>query len=176
MKNINHYMAICDEIAKMSKCLSIQRGSLIITPDFTIVGLGYNGPPRGVPHCDSDERLNWLCDKLKSSHVGDIRSYLVENGWGSSCPRRTLKYKSGEGLDICPAGHSEANAIYNAARHGISIRGCYLIHSTALPCVECSKAIIGAGITKVICRDLPDYDTGSRWLLKQAGIEIIQID
>lgn len=167
-------MVICDQVAKMSKCLSIQRGSLIVK-DSTIIGLGYNGPPQGVAHCDSSDRLDWIVENVKGSHFGDIRSYILENGWGRECPRRILRYKSGQGLHICPAGHSEANAIFNAARHGIEVKGSWLVHNTCLPCSECCKAIIGAGITKVICKKLPDYDKGSRWLLNQAGIEIVFI-
>ena len=176
MKNISYYMELCDNVAKISKCLSIKRGSIILTSDYTVVNSGYNGPPRGVSHCDSQERLEWLCDRLKNTHTGDIKSYLLENGWGSRCPRQILKFKSGDGLWVCPAGHSEANAVYNAAREGICIKGCWIVHNTSLPCQECCKAIINSGLSKVICRTGQDYDVGSRWLLNQAGIEIIQVD
>lgn len=175
MMDYEYYFSICDKVAEVTKCLSVKRGSIIITPDKTIVSMGYNGPPRNVAHCNSEERLEWICKQLKNTHVGDIKEYLLDNGWGQSCPRRILKFKSGEGLQFCPAGHSEANAIFNAARHGINLKGCYLIHNTCLPCQECSKAIINSGIVKVITRNLPDYDAGSRWLLEKANVEIIQV-
>jgi dCMP deaminase len=176
MKNIDHYMAICDEIAKMSKCLSRKIGVIAITPDGTFIGSGYNGPSRGVPHCNSPERLEWLTEELKKTHSGDVRSFILENGWGSVCPRYIMRYKSGEGLHICSAGHAERNCLINCAREGIRVKGSYLIMNCPLPCVECSKSIINAGVVKIFCKTGPDYDSGSRWLLNQASIEIIQTD
>jgi len=176
MKNIDHYMAICNEIAKMSKCLSRKIGVIAITPDGTLIGSGYNGPSRGIPHCDSEERLEWLTEELKKTHPGDVKSFILENGWGSKCPRYIMKYKSGEGLHICSASHAERNCIVNCAREGVKIKGSYLVMNCPLPCAECSKEIINSGVVKIFCKKGPDYDTGSRWLLEQAKIEIIQID
>jgi dCMP deaminase len=45
--------------------------------------------------------------------------------------------------------HSEVNAILNAARVGTAVEGC-AIYTKGFPCIECAKAIINAGITKVI--------------------------
>jgi dCMP deaminase len=175
MNNISKYMKICDLIAnEFSKCLSRKIGCLILTTDYTIIATGYNGPPRKVNHCNSIERLEWIVPQLKQTHVGDIKSYLMENGWGEKCPRHILKFKSGEGLWACQAGHAERNAIDNCCREGIKIKGCWLVLNAPLPCQECAKSIIGAGITRVVCKAGPDYDAGSRWLLEQAGVEIIQ--
>lgn len=50
--------------------------------------------------------------------------------------------------------HAEANAIFNAARIGVSLKGAtlYLVGfgPPSYPCTECSKAIIQAGITRVV--------------------------
>jgi len=45
--------------------------------------------------------------------------------------------------------HAERNAIYLAARRGISTEGCTMVVELA-PCVECARAIIQAGITEVV--------------------------
>jgi len=45
--------------------------------------------------------------------------------------------------------HSERNAIYNAARAGIATKGC-TIYLHVLPCVDCARAIIQCGITRII--------------------------
>jgi dCMP deaminase len=175
IKNIEKYLNICDEIALFSKCLSRKIGVLIVTPDFTIVNSGYNGPPRLCPHCDSKERLDWLVERIQKEKVGDIRNFLLDNGFGKRCPRQIMGFRSGEGLSLCQAGHAEANAIANCSREGIGAKGNWIIMNCSLPCQECCKMIIGAGITKVICVDAPDYDLGSRWILNNAGVEIIQI-
>lgn len=45
--------------------------------------------------------------------------------------------------------HAEQNAIFNAARIGIALKGC-AIYVPWFPCVECAKAIIQSGISEVV--------------------------
>ena len=45
--------------------------------------------------------------------------------------------------------HAERNAIYHAARHGVSLKGCKM-YVTLFPCADCARAIIQSGITKII--------------------------
>lgn len=45
--------------------------------------------------------------------------------------------------------HAERNAIYLAARRGISTEGCTMFVELA-PCVECARAIIQAGLAQVV--------------------------
>jgi dCMP deaminase len=45
--------------------------------------------------------------------------------------------------------HAERNAIYNAARMGTGLDGC-IIYITALPCVDCCRAIIQSGIKEIV--------------------------
>jgi dCMP deaminase len=52
--------------------------------------------------------------------------------------------------------HAERNAIYNAARIGVSVKNCKL-YSTLFPCAECCRAIIQSGITTVITKE-PDLE------------------
>ncbi|MEI8129755.1 MAG: deaminase, partial [bacterium] len=66
--------------------------------------------------------------------------------------------------------HAESNAIINAARNGVNVKGStiYISHP---PCNECSKLIVQAGIKKVVHRRLtPDME--SRWgtLLKYSDL------
>ncbi len=46
--------------------------------------------------------------------------------------------------------HSERNAIYNAARVGTPTEGCRIFLNCAIPCADCARAIIQAGIKEVI--------------------------
>lgn len=48
--------------------------------------------------------------------------------------------------------HAERNAIYNAARMGTPLKGCRL-YVDAIPCVDCTRGIIQAGIIKVMYDD-----------------------
>jgi dCMP deaminase len=45
--------------------------------------------------------------------------------------------------------HAERNAIYHAARHGVSLKGCSL-YVTLFPCADCARAVIQCGIIKIM--------------------------
>ena len=66
--------------------------------------------------------------------------------------------------------HAEANAIVQAARHGVAIDGA-TIYVTASPCWNCFKLIANAGIKRVFYmefyRDERIFDTA-----KALGIEL----
>lgn len=52
--------------------------------------------------------------------------------------------------------HAERNAIYCAARHGASLKGCRMyINWGGFPCADCSRGIIQAGIVEVIMPEIP---------------------
>ena len=69
--------------------------------------------------------------------------------------------------------HAEANAITKVARSNNSSQGSTL-YVTASPCLECSKLIIQAGITRVVFNELYRITDGLD-LLKRAGIECVHI-
>ena len=48
--------------------------------------------------------------------------------------------------------HAERNAIYLAARRGISTEGCTMVVELT-PCVDCARAIIQAGVACVVIND-----------------------
>ena len=66
---------------------------------------------------------------------------------------RPLKYKYTE--------HAERNAIYNAARFGVSLLGCDL-YCLWPPCTDCARAIIQAGIKRIVI-EVPLDDCPDRW-------------
>jgi len=53
--------------------------------------------------------------------------------------------------------HAERNAIYNAARIGVSTKNCSM-YLMWFPCPDCARAIIQSGITTLVCTR-PDFDT-----------------
>ena len=75
--------------------------------------------------------------------------------------------------------HAELNAILNAAKYGISVDGCTLYVTSLPPCSECAKAIVQAGITRVVCHTIPN---GSKWkdscelgrtILESCNVEVV---
>lgn len=73
--------------------------------------------------------------------------------------------------------HSELNAILNAARLGVKLKGGTL-YVTLFPCNECTKALIQAGIKKVVYLDDKYHDDpmtcASRKMLAKTGVEFIK--
>jgi len=76
------------------------------------------------------------------------------------------------------ASHAELNSICNAARTGTPTDGCVLV-TTMFPCVNCSKALIQAGITSVYTPE-PDYSNAvwgeefrtSKEMLDEVGVTL----
>jgi dCMP deaminase len=70
--------------------------------------------------------------------------------------------------------HAEANAILKVAKSTNNCKGATL-YLTLSPCKDCSKLVLQAGITRVVFKDAYK-DTAGIDFLKDAGIEIIQIE
>ena len=78
--------------------------------------------------------------------------------------------------------HAERHAIFAAARRGVATAGAH-ITSTFFPCIDCARAIVGAGI---VCLDTPapafdDPVWGasferSQVILREGGVDIRIID
>ena len=69
--------------------------------------------------------------------------------------------------------HAEANAITKVAKSNNSSQGATLYITTS-PCIECSKLIIQAGITRVVFCDKYHKETGLE-LLEKTNIEVVHI-
>jgi dCMP deaminase len=56
--------------------------------------------------------------------------------------------------------HAERNAIYLAARRGVSTDGCTMIVEL-VPCVDCARAIIQSGVVQVVINERRSADYSS---------------
>ena len=140
-----YFMDMAVLTAKRSTCLRRQVGAVIVK-DKHIIATGYNGAPRGVPHCD-------------------------EKG---GCLRQQLNVPSGERHELCRALHAEQNAIIQAATLGQSIEG-GKIYVTNQPCVICAKMIINAGIRRIVVKEgYPDELAVE--ILREAGLSIVMLE
>jgi len=45
--------------------------------------------------------------------------------------------------------HAERNAIYNASRIGVSTKECTMYLTCGMPCADCARGIINAGINRI---------------------------
>ena len=124
-----YFMEIAGVVAKRSTCLRQKVGALVVK-DKRILSTGYNGAPRGLPHC---------------LDVG--------------CLRDERNIESGTRHEVCRAVHAEQNAIIQCALHGTSTEGATL-YCTHQPCVLCTKMIINAGIKRIVfLQHYPDEES-----------------
>jgi dCMP deaminase len=70
--------------------------------------------------------------------------------------------------------HAETNAIIQAALHGISTRGC-TCYVTHFPCLNCTKVLINAGITRLIYSMAYRMDENAMEFLHKANVEICEL-
>jgi len=167
----SYFLSICNAVASKSPCLSRQIGAILVR-DKSIVSTGYNGPPRGTPHCGHDR---FKTDKLLADLLTSHKDY--PEIWGirdiyTTCPRMLLGYESGTHLEICPAQHAETNAITNAARLGVSCLGTTLYMNSVIPCKNCFGALINAGIEEIVILDDKVYDKFTKFLIDNSNIKI----
>jgi dCMP deaminase len=59
--------------------------------------------------------------------------------------------------------HAERNAIYNAARIGVSTKGTTMYLSCGVPCADCARGIINAGIVRIFCEKGGSASRGPKW-------------
>lgn len=136
----------------------------------------------------------------KKQHLLDQRYLKMADIWAqnSYCNRRKVgallvkdKMIISDGYNGTPSGfenecedennktksyvlHAEANAITKVAKSGNSSLGATL-YVTSSPCLECSKLIIQAGISRVVFTENYRLEDGIN-LLKRAKIEVEQIE
>ena len=114
-----YFLELVKVASTRSTCLRRQVGA-VIARDNRLLSTGYNGTPKGVPHCEK---------------VG--------------CRRQEQNVPSGERHELCRGLHAEQNAIIQAAIYGLSIAG-GTIYTNTKPCSICTKMIINAEIRRIV--------------------------
>lgn len=133
-------MDVAFATSKRSTCHKRKVGAVIVQ-DKRIIATGYNGAPKGLPHCPGGG----------SDGLGDPS--CLEHG---RCVRSI---------------HAEINAVIACAAAGVRVTDAKL-YTTTLPCPPCMRAIINAGISKVVYSQTHSRSVMSFDLAQQAGIEM----
>ncbi|RMD69437.1 MAG: cytidine deaminase [Cyanobacteria bacterium J149] len=132
-----YFMLMAKLASTRSTCLAFPVGAVIVK-DRQVLATGYNGSPSGSAHCTT-------------------QGYCYE-GLSSCDASKTLPSR---------AVHAEANAIAQAARHGIATQGA-TIYVTLEPCIACLKLIISAGIREVFYET--DFNSGNKLLVRDVFV------
>ena len=79
-----------------------------------------------------------------------------------------------EGGHCLRSTHAEANAIVQAALHGVQLEGA-TAYCTHQPCVGCAKLLISAGVTRIVFHDAYP-DAFAQQLLAEAGVALVAFE
>ncbi|MBR3988706.1 MAG: cytidine deaminase [Clostridia bacterium] len=129
----NYYLDIAETVSERGTCLRRNFGAIIVNND-QIISTGYVGAPRGRKNC-------------------------IDLGY---CQREALNIPRGERYELCRSVHAEMNAIIHASRERMLGATLYLVGKeqgtgeyveNASACAMCKRAIINAGITRVVIRN-----------------------
>lgn len=119
------------------------------------------------------------CDRLKVGAVIHRRARVISTGYNGvpaglpHCNHAAEEPVIGEERGCQLAVHAEANAIAWAARHGLPIEGADLT-VTHMPCVDCAKLIINAGLVSVTF-EMPYRKMEGIELLTRARIRVVNL-
>ncbi|MFH0732797.1 MAG: cytidine/deoxycytidylate deaminase family protein [Candidatus Omnitrophota bacterium] len=116
-----YFLKVAQLVCERSTCLRRKVGAVLVK-DKHILSTGYNGAPKGIPHCEF-----------------------------AGCLREELNIPSGQRHELCRGLHAEQNAIIQAAVYGVSLDDATL-YCTNQPCFICAKMIINAGIKRIVVR------------------------
>ena len=112
--------------------------------------------------------LRSTCGRKSVGSVLELDGRVISTGYAG--PPSGFDHCSQQCLQDHQSGcsrttHAEVNAIAYAARHGIATKGSTL-YCTLSPCDQCAKAIISAGVHRVIYLEPYRNDAGIQTLLK----------
>ncbi len=146
MKNnlINYFFDIANVESSKSTCIRRKVGAILVKNNM-IISTGFNGTPINLKNCDK-----------------------------GGCLRCKSNVKTSLKLNECNCVHAEANAIIQAAFHGISTKDSILI-TTLSPCLSCSKLIINAGIKEIFYKLEYKQILPSLIMLKSAKLKVKKI-
>lgn len=134
MNKIEYYLNLAKEASRASNCLRSHFGVVIVKNDM-IIGVGYNGPARGVQHCNpcrrEDDPPGVGYGKCNAVHA-EVNG-IIQAGGRAGCLGATMYINS-------------HNRRYNGTRYNEGMGD--------FPCGNCARLIINAGIEYVVQMEL----------------------
>ena len=126
--------------------------------------------------------------KDKRTHIGEVivgkDNEIVSTGY-NSFPRGindNIEERQERPEKYYWIEHAERNAIYNAARIGVSLRESTMYLTCGIPCSDCAKGIISSGIKRIHCKIKDTTRNREYWdehakrslqMFKESGVEVI---
>lgn len=138
----DYFMEVANTIAKRATC-DRGRSGCVIARDRQLLVTGYVGSPTGLPHCDE---------------VGHLFKRMIhdDDKVTQHCVRTV---------------HAEQNAICQAAKLGVALKGATL-YCRMTPCRVCAMLIINCGIERVVCERKYHAGEESEAMFRAVGIQL----
>ncbi|KAJ9453649.1 putative deoxycytidylate deaminase [Diplonema papillatum] len=146
-----YFMGVAVLAGQRSKDPNRQVGACIVDEQKHVLGIGYNGFPRGC----HDDKLPWS----GKEKLDDDETLAIND---ASLLKTKYPY-------VC---HAEANAILNCHRR--NLEGC-TIYVALFPCNECTKLIIQCGIKHVVYLSDKNHDRPA-WVASRTMLEMAKVD
>jgi len=144
-KHLKQRVEACLSLSALSPCPRRSFGCMLLDPSRNVViSEGYNGTLRGS----------------KAALCG-----------GAVCSREGIE--SGTNLEV-GCVHAEQNAIYNAARRGVSVEGSWAFINGE-PCEMCAKAMVQVGVSRVFCINGGYTTKNGVEVLRQAKVPVHKV-
>lgn len=131
---------------------------------------------------------DFISDRSKdtSAHIGAVlvRDNAVISTGYNGFPRgvnEAVEARHERPAKYAYTEHGERNSIYNAAKQGISTNGATM-YTQGVPCQDCARAAIQAGIKRVVAYWQADDTVFTGWkescgkgreMLDEAGVEVV---
>lgn len=170
-------------VARRGTCSRLRVG-VVFSQDGRVISAGYNGAPAGMPHCDhytyteGDKAPDWVQEGFDKGFGPGRFQVLHELPPGAQFTREvggelyTVVLPATGLSPSCPISeHAERNAIAFAARKGVALEGSTM-HVTHMPCLDCARSIINAGVEEVVYHQ-PYRITSGVNLLERAGLTVV---
>lgn len=141
--------------------------------DYLRIAYGFAGNSGDLSTCNGVILVNPETEAIPIAGWNDI--------YPKSCDRpdrreRPLKYQWTE--------HAERKAIFHAAKCGVKTDG-MVMYAVWAACADCGRAIVNAGIRKVVRHKIPQHDLRLDWaasiavadeMFREAGVEVVDFE
>ena len=116
------------------------------------------------------------CPRMHCGCVLVRDRYVLSTGYNGSLPGAPHCYTDGCMIvkgHCVRTNHAEINAICQASRHGVNLKNA-TAYVTNMPCTACAKALIAAGIARVVV--FSEYhDTLAEHFFAEVDVEICRL-
>jgi dCMP deaminase len=167
--NDDYYLSLLAGIAARGTCVRRQVGAIITDENHRVLSMGFNGTPKGFPHCgdvaappcptnhqywDMGRCVGCMKSQNEISNATRFRERIL--CLGQDDPKGDTRR--------CMAVHAEINAILTCT----DIRHAHNMYVSATPCKACALTIANTNIKRIIC--LERYADDASYILAGAGI------